>query len=92
MRLLSTEAATNTTVSTSAITLTAACGDGFHPPFSESEEPDGARQRERDQCADGKHARDPPQPSRSTGENQQGQDTKDDGLPKNPGPTMGMSR
>ncbi len=39
VRLLSTEAATNTTVSTSAITLTAACGDGFHPRSANPKSP-----------------------------------------------------
>ena len=91
MRLLSTEAATNTTVSTSAITLTAAYGDGFHPRSANPKSPtvrDSATRPVRRRKA----RRDPPQPIRSAGEDQQGQDTKDDGLPKNPGPTMGMSR
>jgi hypothetical protein len=92
VRLLSTEAATNTTVSTSAITLTAACGDGFHP---RSANPKSPTVRE---SANATSA--PADSTPATHRSQSGpparisraRTQKTMACPKNPRPIVGMSR
>ena len=90
LRLLSTEAATNATVSTSAITLTAACGDGCHPR-SVNPKADSPRQRERGQRRDGGHPRPTAaNPVRRRGSARPEHETL--ACSRNAGPMVGMDR
>ena len=80
LRLLSTDAATNTTVSTSAITLIAACGDGFQPRSVNPNRPVVRESAKAISVPDRKQRAGPPKPLRCAGKDQHGQRAKHAGL------------